>query len=178
MRGLAHSPALHDRTRSERQREVERESEPDRDAFEEAEDVLDIPGFDEKPIPDQLEIFAFMRAKGYQPAGRGASGRFVRKPGGRGQSGAPAATGRATQKTYMPPRDKRDIKCANCGRDGHAALDCRQPKVERSARLCFGCGKPGRESRACPEKLSGGGPPRKPVAAVMEGPRKVRVSVA
>ena len=142
------------------------------DAFEDGPDSVTIPAFDEKEIPEQVEILAFMRAKGFSPAGRGAAGRFVRKPGGRGQSGSPPAAGRAAPRTgYMPPRDKRDIKCANCGRDGHAALDCRQPKVERSARLCFTCGKAGHESRACPDKDKA----RRPVAAVeTSGPQRLQ----
>ena len=44
--------------------EPEEEDERSRDAFEDADDELDIPGFEDKSIPDQLEIFAFMKAKG------------------------------------------------------------------------------------------------------------------
>ena len=55
--------------REERRHEPEAEDDRSRDAFEDADDELDIPGFEEKSIPDQLEIFAFMKAKGYQPAG-------------------------------------------------------------------------------------------------------------
>ena len=43
-------------------------------------------------VSEQIEILAFMRARGYTPAGRGAAGRFQRAPGGRGQE-APAAHG-------------------------------------------------------------------------------------
>ena len=53
--------------------EPEREAEEEPDACEDAADTLDIPGFAEKPISDQVEIFAFMKAKGFTPAGRGVS---------------------------------------------------------------------------------------------------------
>ena len=122
-----------------------------------------------------------MRAKGYQPAGRNANGRFIRKPGGRGQSGGASggATGGSRQPArYMPPRDRRDVKCANCGRDGHLAQDCRQPKKERHERLCHTCGKPGHEARNCPDKDKA---PRRPVAAVEHGqaaPPRVQATFA
>ena len=37
-------------------------------------------------------------------------------------------------------------------RKGHAASECRQPKVERSQRPCFECGEKGHEAKACPNK--------------------------
>ena len=58
------------------------------------------------------------------------------------------------------------MKCANCGKDGHLAQDCRQPRKERHERLCHTCGKPGHEARACPDK---GQAPRRPVAAIENG---------
>ena len=43
----------------------------------------------------------------------------------------------------------RKVRCANCGKEGHTAADCRGPKRERSERVCFNCNEPGHESRNC-----------------------------
>jgi THO complex subunit 4 len=58
-----------------------------------------------------------------------------------------------------PPRPAP--KCFNCGKDGHRAADCTEPKKETPAgaegeekNVCFQCGKPGHRARQCPE---GGG---------------------
>ena len=48
------------------------------------------------------------------------------------------------------PRDKADQKCANCLKTGHAAVDCRQPKVDK--RTCFLCLGEGHQARNCPNK--------------------------
>ena len=99
---------------------------------------------------EQIEILAFMRARGMSPAGRGVAGRFQRAPGGRGQ-GVPerprmAPFGRPAQRE-VPPRGRADMSCINCGRNGHAASECRQAKVEKGDRPCFTCGKTGHEAR-------------------------------
>ena len=52
----------------------------------------------------------------------------------------------------VPPRDRRDIVCLICGRKGHAAGECRQPKVDKSKRPCFECGEKGHEAKVCPKK--------------------------
>ena len=52
------------------------------------DDGFNIPDFDAMLVSQQVEIRAFMKAKGFQPAGRGAKGRLVRSPGGRGQTGS------------------------------------------------------------------------------------------
>ena len=51
------------------------------------DDGFSIPGFDGMEVPQQVEMMAFMKARGFQPAGCGAKGRFVHSPGGRGQAG-------------------------------------------------------------------------------------------
>ena len=51
-----------------------------------------------------------------------------------------------------PPRDVRDMKCANCNQQGHTAMQCNRPKVPNDQRKCHTCGKVGHLARACPEK--------------------------
>ncbi|KAL8212439.1 UNVERIFIED_CONTAM: hypothetical protein K2H54_046741 [Gekko kuhli] len=38
--------------------------------------------------------------------------------------------------------------CYNCGRGGHIAKDCKEPKRERE-QCCYNCGKPGHLARDC-----------------------------
>ena len=94
---------------------------------------LEIPSFDVLGVAHQVDIVAFVKAKGLRPAGRGAKGRFVRSPGGRGQLGARA----------MPPRGCADMTFVNRGRSGHAASECRKGRKEKTERMCFTCNKPG-----------------------------------
>ena len=69
-----------------------------------------------------------------------------------------------------PPRDVRDIKCANCGQAGHTAPECSRPKVELSQRKCHKCGKPGHIARFCKEKS-----PAKVAVVQAEAPSTRRV---
>ena len=39
-------------------------------------------------VQGQVKILALMKARGFKPSGRAATGRFQRVPGGRGQAGA------------------------------------------------------------------------------------------
>ena len=52
-----------------------------------------------------------------------------------------------------PPRDARDIKCANCGIGGHMARDCRKPKLPMEERKCHICNTPGHIAAKCTEKM-------------------------
>ena len=109
---------------------------------------------------------AFVKAKGFQPASRGAQGRFVRSPGGRGQPGSRAAGNRA-----LPPRGRADMTCVNCERKSHAASECREVRKERSDRPCFTCGKPGHEAKNCPNKSFA--LRRADVKAIENGPARI-----
>ena len=57
------------------------------DGPQEDEDDFIYPELDSLDVDQRIEVLAFMRARGFTPAGRNAGGRFVWKPGGRGQSG-------------------------------------------------------------------------------------------
>ena len=149
--------------------QVASDDEPDEKAKDEGEDFI-YPALDGLDVEQQLEVFAFMNAQGFTPAGRGAGGRFQRRLGGRGQpSGGPARD--------MPPRGRADMTCVNCSRKGHAASKCRQPRREKSDLLCFTCNEPGHEARASPSKPV---VPARPVKAIEESiaPRRaVSISV-
>ena len=99
---------------------------------------------------DKAEICAFMktRLQGRRP------GFAPRKPAGRFTGAAQGGGGfrAAGVAPRLPPRDKNDVSCVNCGRKGHMAADCRQPRAEMGKRPCFNCGKTGHLARACPEK--------------------------
>ena len=84
--------------------------------------------------------------------------RFPKKTGLRtgAGGGAPGAGGGARQpRREPPPRDRRDIRCGNCGKLNHTSADCTEPKKALSLRECFNCGKPGHVIRDCPEKKKG-----------------------
>ena len=125
-----------------------------------------IPGLDQMEVKAQVEIFAFMKARGYTPAGRGASGRFQRSPGNRGQRAGPSQG----QRVQPPPRGRADMSCINCGRKGHSAQECREEKKEKGEIPCFTCGKTGHEARNCPNKTAA----RKEVRAIEDAPGNER----
>ena len=60
-------------------------------------------------------------------------------------------------------RPASESKCANCGKLGHTAAECKGEGVDQSARRCFDCNKPGHQARNCPNK--GKGVPAKLVAS-------------
>ena len=49
------------------------------------------------------------------------------------------------------------MRCANCGKTGHMARDCRSQKRDASQRPCYLCGKPGHIKVNCPEAKKGPG---------------------
>jgi hypothetical protein len=69
---------------------------------------------------------------------------------GQGRGGAP---GRAAGRPRTPPRDARDVKCANCGELGHDARICKKAQVPREERKCHKCGKPGHIAKDCRSKM-------------------------
>ena len=71
-------------------------------------------------------------------------------PGWKGKGGKTWVKKAKDEKT--DPQARRPMLCANCGRAGHRAADCKQPRVDPSERKCFTCGKPGHASAQCPEK--------------------------
>ena len=112
------------------------------DGAEEDDDNFVYPALDGLDVDPQIEVLVIMRAKGFTPAGRGAGGRFQRRPGGSGQPQLTNGPARG-----MPPRGRADMKCVNCNCKGHAASECRQPKREKHEILCFTCNKAGHEAR-------------------------------
>ena len=86
----------------------------------------------EKADAGDLDMLAIMKKFN-------AKGRFAP----RGASGA---------RPSPPPRDKRDLKCANCGINGHVAADCRKIKLPFEKRKCHICQKEGHIARECPDK--------------------------
>ena len=96
-------------------------------------------------VEERVEILAVMSKRGFRAPTRGQGGqrkRFMPRAPNGGQTGA----------REVPPRGRQDIVCINCGRKGHAASECRQPKVEKNERPCFNCGKKGHIAKECIEK--------------------------
>ena len=61
----------------------------------------------------------------------------------------------ADRQTRPPPRDAKDIKCANCNMTGHDKDACTKPKLSISMRACHECGEVGHIGKNCPKKKRG-----------------------
>ena len=51
-----------------------------------------------------------------------------------------------------PPRDRRDVRCGNCGDKGHTSGECKKEKVPFELRKCHKCGQPGHLAMNCKNK--------------------------
>ena len=81
-------------------------------------------------VPDAMQdqMTALFKKNGFRPTLR-----F--RPGGARQ---PGARGDRPRGAYIPPRDKHDHICRNCGEEGHGSNDCKtsyKPPSERLLRL-------------------------------------------
>ena len=109
---------------------------------------FDLSAVDGLEPQQQIEVLAVMGQRGF---------RFKRSPGAARRppprTGAPQFRfgDQPGRSAVPPPRERGDMSCANCGRKGHAASDCRQPKVELADRPCFNCGKTGHKAYQCIE---------------------------
>ena len=84
--------------------------------FEDNSDFI-YPALDGLDVEQRVEV-SLMKARGFTPAGRGARGRFQRRPGGRGQPMLKDGPPRV-----MPPRGRAGMTCVNCNRKGHSASE-------------------------------------------------------
>ena len=109
---------------------------------------------------ERIEILAFMKTRGFRPPTRGQGGQRQR------QQQKPEGPARFMPSATLPPRNRNDIRCVNCGRPGHTAPECRQKQVDKKDRPCFECGECGHEARACPKKRARQQQQRKDVRAV------------
>ena len=135
---------------------LRRDDEEDSDIDSDRSNELDLTCLDGLDVQKQIEILAFMKKQGDQPPIR----RELRDRGARPyRAGTGTGAGRE-----IPPRGRTDITCANCGRKGHAASECRQAKVERKYRPCFNCGGKGHLARDCKE------PPKKQPVKIIDEP--------
>ena len=146
--------------------------EGDQDNGDDDEDRLETLLYEQlmttEDVDRKIEILAIMKRKGFQPPTRGQGNR-QRPPRAGPRNGIPG-------ERAIPPRDRRDVICANCSRKGHTASECRQPKVDKANRKCFICDKTGHEARNCPEKGQQTGP-RKDVNMIEANQGSVKVPV-
>ena len=54
--------------------------------------------------------------------------------------------------TALPPRDNKNLKCANCNKTGHDKESCRSPKLEMGMRKCHFCDEAGHINANCPKR--------------------------
>ena len=66
--------------------------------FEDDSDFI-YPALDGLDVESRVEVLAFMKARGFAPAGRGARGRFRRRPGGRAGMALPGLCRRGGTQT-------------------------------------------------------------------------------
>ena len=85
---------------------------------------------------DDKEVLAVQRK--FQKFLQGGSKGFGKGSKGFGK-GSGATAGQSTP-----------MKCANCGKTGHSARDCRGPKADLKDRPCFACGEKGHVKANCP----------------------------
>ena len=116
---------------------------------------------------DDQELLAFVRGGGNFGGGRTKvqprrqerqQQRRVGGPGG--QTGGQNSGNRRYNDRQPPPRDRKDIRCINCGGEGHSWRACPKPEVPRDQRPCLTCGEKGHISANCPRN--------KGSAAIME----------
>ena len=85
------------------------------------------------------EVNAFYKSRGFTTVQGGRRN----QPGGRRTQTASAGVRAEGERASRP------VKCANCGREGHSAADCRKPKVEFAKRRCHNCNEEGHLARDC-----------------------------
>ena len=106
---------------------------------------------------NDAQLLAFMRAGGRTKGkGKGKGGKGKGK-GGKMMSRAYAG------RPGMPPADRKDIRCINCGGTGHGWRACPNPELPAEKRPCLSCGKPGHFSRDCTSR------PAAHLASTVEG---------
>ena len=49
----------------------------------------------------------------------------------------------------------KNVRCLNCGKEGHPTDACKLPRVAAWDRPCFVCGKKGHQAAYCPDKSKG-----------------------
>ena len=63
-------------------------------------------------------------------------------------------TGKYRRRPDIPPRNRQDIRCINCGGVGHSWRACPNPEVPKEKRPCLKCGKPGHIAKDCTAKAA------------------------